>query len=140
MNKIPSNFFTNNINISDPMEIANQFCNYFSNIGLNLAKNIPVSQYTHHSYLNANFINSIFLQPVSELELNVIIKSCRPKTAAGWDKIPMWALKVSFEYICKPLTHIVKLSIESGIVPNQMKIGRVVPIYKSGPNNLFSNY
>ena len=44
-NKIPSNLFTSNRNISDPMEIANQFCNYFSNIGLNLVKNIPVSQY-----------------------------------------------------------------------------------------------
>ena len=52
----------------------------------------------------------------------------------------MWAVKVSFEYICKPLTHIVNLSIDSGIVPDQMKIVRVVPIYKSGPNNLFSNY
>jgi hypothetical protein len=32
------------------------------------------------------------------------------------------------------------LSIESGIVPDQMKIARVVPVYKSGLNNLFSNY
>jgi hypothetical protein len=74
------------------------------------------------------------------LELNEIVKSFRPKTAVGWDKIPIMAVKVSFEYICKPLTHIVNLSIESGIVPDQMKIARVVPIYKSGPNNLFSNY
>ena len=52
----------------------------------------------------------------------------------------MWGIKASFEYICKPLTHSVNLSIESGVVPNEMKIARIVPIYKSGPNYLFSNY
>ena len=39
----------------------------------------------------------------------------------------MRAVKVSFEYVCKPLTLIINLSIESGIVPDQMKIARVVP-------------
>jgi hypothetical protein len=76
------------------------------------------------------------LQQVSELELNEIIKSFHLKTLVGWENIPMRAVKVSFEYVCKPLTLIVNLLIESGIVPDQMKIARVVPIYKSGPKNV----
>jgi hypothetical protein len=32
------------------------------------------------------------------------------------------------------------LSIETGIVPDKMKIARIIPIFKSGDNRLFSNY
>ena len=52
----------------------------------------------------------------------------------------MWSVKESANFISEPLTHIVNLSIESGIVPDQMKIARVIPLFKSGDNNLFTNY
>ena len=42
--KVPSSFKLDEITeISDSVEIANRFCNYFSNIGPNLAKNIQSS-------------------------------------------------------------------------------------------------
>ena len=52
----------------------------------------------------------------------------------------MWSVKESANFISEPLTHIVNLSIESGIVPDQMKIVRVIRLFKSGDNNLFTNY
>ena len=39
-----------------------------------------------------------------------------------------------------PLTCIINLSINSGIVPKQLKIARVVPLFKSGEQDIFSNY
>ena len=36
--------------------------------------------------------------------------------------------------------HIMNLSISSGIVPDQLKIARVLPIFKSGETHVFSNY
>ena len=48
----------------------------------------------------------------------------------------MWSVKESANFISEPLTHIVNLSIETGIVPDQMKIARVIPLFKSGDNNL----
>jgi hypothetical protein len=49
-------------------------------------------------------------------------------------------LKDIIDLISKPLTHIVNLSIQFGIVPDQMKVARVLPIFKSGEGNFFSNY
>jgi hypothetical protein len=46
----------------------------------------------------------------------------------------MWTLKDFIDLISKPLTQIV------GIVPDQMKVARVLPIFKSGEGNFFSNY
>ena len=60
--------------------------------------------------------------------------------SAGYDNIPMSIIKRSICSISSPLTHIVNLSITHGIVPDELKIARVVPIFKSGDKALFSNY
>ena len=60
--------------------------------------------------------------------------------SAGYDNIPMSIIKRSIGSISSPLTHIINLSIIHGIVPDELKIARVVPIFKSGDKALFSNY
>ena len=60
-------------------------------------------------------------------------------TVAGHDKIPMWSVKESINYISEPLTYVLNLSINSGIVPAQMKLAGVVPLYKSGDKSVLSN-
>ena len=44
---LPSIFKTNSREFSDTKEIANQFCNFFTNIGPNLARKIPNSDRSH---------------------------------------------------------------------------------------------
>ena len=44
---LPSIFRTDSQEIFDPIEIANQFCKYFTNIGPSLASKIPVSEKSH---------------------------------------------------------------------------------------------
>ena len=139
-NSLPSVFIANNQNIDNPLNIANRFCDYFTNIGPNLANNIPASSQISSSYLTGNFVNSLFFQPVVQSEITEIISSLRSGTAGGYDNIPMQIVKDSVDLVSEPLTHIVNLSIQSGIVPDQMKIARVIPIFKSGADNLFSNY
>ena len=52
----------------------------------------------------------------------------------------MKLIKNSIDKIIFPITSIIKLSITSGIVPNQLKIPRVIPLFKSGERDLFTNY
>ena len=40
----------------------------------------------------------------------------------------------------KPLTYIINKSIEEGIFPNELKLARVVPIFKTGNPSSISNY
>ena len=44
------------------------------------------------------------------------------------------------EIISKPLTVIINQCLKIGIFPNQLKIAKVVPIFKSGDDTLFTNY
>ena len=138
--KLPTNFKMGNKDLTDPRQIAEQFCMFFSNIGPNLANNIPPSPTSHRSFLSGNFTDSIFLHAASELEITEICLGFRSGTAAGYDNVSMDLVKDCANLICRPITHIVNLSIASGIVPDQLKIARVIPLFKSGDKSSFTNY
>ena len=52
----------------------------------------------------------------------------------------MNVIKEVLDLIFQPLTYITNLSLSSGIVPDQMKIARVVPLFKTGDLSQFTNY
>ena len=49
-------------------------------------------------------------------------------------------IKESIDIIISPLTCMINLSITSGIVRKQLKIARVIPSFKSGEQDIFTNY
>ena len=122
------------------MEKANHFCEFFTNIGPNLAKMIPSSTSSFRSFLSGSFINSIFLEPTTEHEISEICASFRTGTSAGFDQVTMDVVKQTINLIIAPLTHIMNLSLRSGLVPEQMKVARVIPLFKLGTLSLFTNY
>ena len=139
-NSVQSSFVIDNKEITDPMEIANHFCEFFTNIGPSLAKMIPPSTSSFRSFLSGSFINSIFLEPVTEHEISEICASFRAGTSAGFDQVTMDVVKQTINLVIAPLTHIMNLSLSSGLVPEQMKVARVIPLFKSGTFSLFTNY
>jgi hypothetical protein len=105
-----------------------------------LAKTIPITSNSYKSFLTGNFVDSIFLDLTTEPEIINIVNSLHSGIAAGYDKISIWSVKGCSALISSPLAHIVNLSLKSGIVPDQLKIARVLPLFKSGDNNMLSNY
>ena len=130
--KLPSDFIVNNRNISNPVEIADRFCEYFTNIGPNLFNSIDISSRCFNSYLTGNMVDSLYFNLVTDIEIKEIINNLRSGISPGYDKIPMWLVKDSNEFIIRPLVHIMNLSISSGIVPDQLKVARVLPLFKPG--------
>ena len=109
------------------------------NIGPNLTKSIPASDKSDRSFRDGSFINSFFLQSASEQEVTEICSSFRSGTAPGYDCISIKVVQGTFNLICAPLTYIINLSLNSGVVPQEMKIARVIPLFKSGDKSLFNN-
>ena len=52
----------------------------------------------------------------------------------------MCLIKKLIPYIVVPLKHIFNLSLLNGVVPDSMKIARVIPLFKSENTKEFSNY
>ena len=88
-----SSFIIDNKEITDPVEIANHFCEFFTNIGPNLAKMSPSSTSSIRSFLSGSFINSIFLGPTAEHEISEICASFRAGTSAGSNQVTMEVAK-----------------------------------------------
>ena len=82
--------------------------------------------------------DSAFLDPVSPNELFQISNAFRSGKAAGQDRGPI--IKQSIQIITEPLSLIINLSITHGIVSDEMKIGRVVLLFKAADRSLFTNY
>ena len=52
----------------------------------------------------------------------------------------MWIIKKIIISVLEPFMHICNLSFSKGIFPLQMKIAKVIPIFKSGDKSQFNNY
>ena len=141
--KLPNEFIGNNTTdtIKDPSKIANSFNEYFVNIGPKLAKNITNNP---DKYLTNNFDNnykdSMFLDPITENEVETEIANMNINKSPGHDDICSRIIKTTSKEIFKPLTHIFNLTFEKGIIPDKLKIALVTPIFKANENNKFKNY
>ena len=126
--------------IEDDKKIADHFNNYFTNIGHNLAEKIPPSNRSFVDFLDDRISDSIFFNPVIEIEVLDLVGKLASKKSAGHDGLSNFCLKAIIPEIVKPLTYIFNLSISSGIVPQKMKLAKVVPIFKKGDALVVSNY
>ena len=126
--------------IIDPREIANRFCEYFTNVGPSLANKLPDSGTSHDSYLTNRISETIFCNPVTVTELKEIASSFKTGNACGFDRIKLDDIKCNIDSVAAPLAHTINQFISTGIVPNDIKIARVIPIYKKDEQSHFENY
>jgi len=126
--------------ITDPINIANEFNNFFVNVGPDLAANIQNTGKNYHEYLKDPVVKSMFMKPIVEKEIIKIIGTFNPNKSAGHDNIDNKIIKKVANEIAEPLTIILNLSFATGIVPENLKIAKVIPIYKKADADNFSNY
>lgn len=126
--------------INSPDKIAEAFNAYFSNVGSNLAAEIPnTSASKPEDYLNPT-IKTFSLQNPSIDQVKKLLKTIDVKKAAGLDKIPNKLLKIASDVVAPSLTEIFIQSIATGIFPSDWKEARVSPLYKSGAKTDPGNY
>ena len=89
--------------------------------------------------VNSN-ASSIYLSPLTPIELEKIIDQLHPKLSSGLDDVNNKIIKELKEHIVIPLTIIFNNSITEGIFPQKMKTAKIVPLYKSKERNLTTNY
>ena len=140
--RLPDFFIDSNGNkITEPKEIADNFNNFFTTIGSKLADKIIPPDINYSSPLKHNNVkNAIFLKPTSPDEIIKITNKLKSSTSSGIDNISTKLLKTIINEIAPALSHVFNLSLLKGIVPSQLKIAKVTPVFKSNDNHIFSNY
>ena len=132
-------FLHNGRTLNDPQEIANAFNTYFISIGLKLATQINA---IHHftAYLDDPSDRRLKLESIDEATTRKLIEHLKNKTSTGVDCISNKLLKISISELVTPLTIIINQMLNTGIFPKQLKISKVVPIYKANDLKLLTNY
>ena len=73
-------------------------------------------------------------------ELKDAFYSLQSNKSPGYDNIRYNVIKKCFDSLCEPVKHLLKLSIEKGVFPDDLKIVLVTPIYKGKDSSHVSNY
>ena len=137
----PDKFICNDKCVKNKKDIANGFNNFFTNVGPSLARKIisPANGSVYPTMGESN-LHSMFLKPVSEHELWNVFSSCKNKKSTDIDDVSMDIVKSTVGAIIKPFVHICNLSFSTGVFPKDMKIAKIIPLFKSGDDASFSNY
>ena len=138
-NKLPKFIDTNGVIITNRREICTKFNEYF----VNVAKNLNADKYSNldapdfKQYLRNSITNSLFLSPITDNEIYDIINSLDTNKS---NDISPKLLKALCDSFCPILTYLFNLCMLSGTFPDELKIARVISLFKSGNGNFMSNY
>ena len=101
---------------------------------------IPRSNNVFTRYLSDKVDDTLFLKPVTKEEIINLVKNTKSKKSKDHDDIDMCLVKKILLHIVTPLEHIFNISLQKGVFPDGMKLARVIPLFKNGEINDFSNY
>ena len=128
------------VNVSNPQQIADQFNSYFSSVADLYLNKIPSTKTTHNDFPSKVVSSSFEFKAVDHNVIQKVINNLESKVSCDINGFSSKLLKECSEFIIKPLTHLVNLSLSHGIFPCELKISRTCPIFKSGCRKKVVNY
>jgi hypothetical protein len=137
-----STILINNLPVSDPILIADEFIKYFVGVASEIAEQIHVADLPD-DYFDPEPDHPIFdfsSSPVSCSEISDAINQLQIKKTLDVNGMSTHILSKFSLCLSNPLKHVISLSFNNGIVPNQLKIAKVIPVFKSGDRRLIENY
>ena len=114
------------------IEIANTLNKSFVNVAERLSKNIPRTPKLPLDYLNGRNTNSMFLFPVTHIEVEDLISNLDSSKSCGPNSVPIYTLKVIGPYISNALATLINQSFSKGIFPSSLKTAKVIAPFKRG--------
>ena len=126
-----------NVLITEPKKVANLFNGYFSTIAEKLQRNIHANNEDFNIYLNNRNEYSFFINPTNDSEIiNIINSFLSLNKVYGPHSIPIDILHLIKLIVATPLSEIINLSFEKGVYIENLKLSKIIPIFKDKDSNL----
>ena len=136
-----SHILRNGEPVNDSYDIATEFNEMFSNIGVVNQNNIDKTRQKENCLSHIQLARSIFC--FDEINADFIqneLSNLDCTKSMGLDDLHPRILKISARYIAIPLAHIFNESLCTGIFPQSFKLAKIVPIPKNKLTNDIRNY
>ena len=119
------------------LPLVNCINNYFTNAVLNITRGLtPLVVYP---FMTPPVPNSCFFYPTTAREVDRVIMNLKNKGSKIHD-IPTLLIKENKDIFAPQITSSYNSSLTESMYPDILKVGRLTPIYKSGPDDEISNY
>jgi hypothetical protein len=123
----PSKLVINNKVYTEEIDIANQFNQHFVNVGPHLACKIENINESPIKYIRNSPSSSFVLSPVRASKVSELFSNLNTNKASI--NIPNTLIKIVAKQLSIPFTYIYNKSFETGIVPDVLKISRIIYSY-----------
>ena len=90
-------------------------------VSLVLASKIPKRKRPFKTYLRKSVVNSFFINPVQESEIEKLINNFNQNKSLGPCTIPVKILQKHVDVFKHSLTYLINLSFQQGIFPEALK-------------------
>jgi len=135
----------NNLTVNETPDICNGLNSFFATIGEKLVDELVKENPNwnvddHKKYLSKPVKHSVSCEPVTTYELSRVIADLKISKSPGPDEISLKLVKKIVAEISEPLLHIYNLSFLTGVVPNELRVAKVIPIFKKEDPSLQGNY
>jgi len=139
--EIPNHIMINGKKVCDKITIANQFNQFFVDIGPKYSENIEIPPDSNfNDYLRYQESTSFQFTSITPEQVVKIIENLKSKSSYGVDRISNRLLKQIKYELSEPIAVIINQSISQGIFPDKLKIAKVIPLFKSGDSHVLNNY
>jgi hypothetical protein len=135
------NIAVNGVTIDNPTEMANLFNEFFTSVAAKIVNEINPVPHPPKENLKANIpLFSFSNIPVSVTEITNATKLLQGKKTLDMTGNSTWLIQKVIDAISVPIKHVLSASFNTGTLPQQLKIAKVIPVFKSGSKDSMDNY
>ena len=139
----PETVSVNGEKVSNYTIITEEFNNVLAKIGKAIGNSKRICTFSYIlislDLMDRSSVN-LFMQPTDINEITNALTQLKTKCTVGFDSLSTKLIQQTIEEIIIPLRHIINKSFVTGVVPENLKVAIIIPIYKSENKNTFNNY
>ena len=129
----------NNITYTSSTDIADAFNKFFCSIGPEYDSHIPTSDIDPCKFINVNYPQLFFLEPVSNIEVGYHIHNLK-NSKQDIDSISISIFKEYKESYSHIIADLINKCFETGLFPKPFKKAIVLPFHKKNSPDIMANY
>lgn len=130
-----SSFPKNIINDNMKLEWINELNKHFIN------PTATTGMFINNLFYERPYINTrLNFEYTTQQEIKQIVQNLNNSNSIADDGIQIKFIKQNIDILSTPIMQIINSTINTGIIPANLKTSKIIPIHKNGPKNIHSNY
>lgn len=130
----------NNRKIDDPQEVVEIFSKHFDTGSVAADKTNSSDSITLLNKYSPKVIRELRWKKVTPVEVKRLVLGMESKNSSGWDDIPITVIKQNIDILAEPLSNTFNFYFTKNIFPDNLKVAKVIPIFKKGSRDDVKNY